>query len=307
MSIGGLSFASTLLLLAAGEPSVAQTQPPTETSANRLTYATDAVANMGAPRSIQIDAGNGDVATLHYTKKGNKAVYEGDVVVGNADELEFAAQAGPVKLYKASPDDLTPFGYMAKSVIGGARKWPNNLVPYSIDPAYPSAGLVLQAMAAWQNATHVQFVERTAANSSSYHNYVYFTNGTDPNACYSYGVGMQGGRQLVELVDGCQYGQIVHEIGHVLGLDHEQNRSDRDKYVKVNTRNIMHGYEGAFVQRPSLYKDIGTYDYDSIMHYEEDAFSVDGQPTITALNGAKIGQRDHVSQGDISAIGTVYK
>jgi hypothetical protein len=285
----------------------AAAQTPTDTKTNWLSFAAKAAASMGVPKSIQVDAGNGTIGTLYYTKKGNRAIFEGDIIIGDADQLEFAAQAGPVKLFRSSPEDTTPFGYMAKSVLSGARKWPGDVVPYSIDPAYPSSDLVLQAISAWQNVTKVRFVERTLANASSYRNYVYFTNGTDPNACYSYGVGMQGGRQLVELVDGCQFGQIVHEIGHVLGLDHEQNRSDRDKYVKVNLENVMKGYEGAFAQRPSLYKDLGTYDYDSIMHYETDAFSVNSQPTITSLNGAAIGQRDHISQGDIAAIATVYK
>src|SRR4029077_5178653 len=46
-------------------------------------------------------------------------------------------------------------------------------------------------------------------------------------------------------------GEIIHEIGHVLGLDHEQNRKDRDQYVRVNINNITEGYAYAFEQRPS--------------------------------------------------------
>jgi hypothetical protein len=309
----GLFFGLSLIgsVAAQDNPAPNQTASP-QASTDGLASATATLAaTLGEPKSIQVDLGNGDLATLNYLKRGNRAIFEGDIIIGNADQLEFAAQVGPVKLFRKSPDDTTPFGYMAKSVLFGSRKWLNNTVPYTIDPTYASSDLILQAISAWEHVTKVHFVERTAANMASYHSYVYFTKGTDPRACLSEGVGMQGGRQLVELVDGCQLGQIIHEIGHVLGLDHEQNRSDRDKYVKVIFQNIVKGYEGQFVQRPSLYMDLGTYDYDSIMHYEQNAFGINGGTTIMPVGplppGVMLGQRDHISQGDISAIGTVYK
>jgi hypothetical protein len=42
------------------------------------------------------------------------------------------------------------------------------------------------------------------------------------------------------------------------------------------------------------------------MHYPAWAFSRNDQPTIEALNGEAIGQRDGLSQGDITAINDLY-
>jgi len=30
----------------------------------------------------------------------------------------------------------------------------------------------------------------------------------------------------------------VHEIGHFLGMEHEQKRADRDQHVKINLSNL---------------------------------------------------------------------
>ena len=61
--------------------------------------------------------------------------------------------------------------------------------------------------------------------------------------CYSY-LGMigSGGEQDISIGRGCEYKAIVqHEILHALGRIHEQCRTDRDKYVRINEENIIEG------------------------------------------------------------------
>lgn len=69
---------------------------------------------------------------------------------------------------------------------------------------------------------------------------------------------------------------------HALGFLHEQNRSERDSYVDIVWGNIQQGRQNNF-QKASAETTDGQgveYDYRSVMHYSDHAFSANGGPTI---------------------------
>ncbi|GAB1600720.1 astacin-like metalloprotease toxin 2, partial [Argonauta hians] len=138
--------------------------------------------------------------------------------------------------------------------------------------------------------------------------YLYFSTG---KGCHS-PVGFGGKTQGVSLGPGCRdMGTAVHEVLHNLGFYHEQNRPDRDSYIKINLSNVKKGHEGNFnlLFPPLIDTQNLPYDYRSIMHYGPYAFAIDRSiPTIIPLKkGAIIGQRSGMSQLDIIQFQRLYK
>ena len=46
-------------------------------------------------------------------------------------------------------------------------------------------------------------------------------------------MGRRGNRQDITLGAGCTVGNCIHEIGHAVGLWHEQSREDRDAFLRA--------------------------------------------------------------------------
>ncbi|CAL1299243.1 unnamed protein product, partial [Larinioides sclopetarius] len=104
--------------------------------------------------------------------------------------------------------------------------------------------------------------------------------------CYSF-VGRVGGPQIVSLGTGCGYqGTITHELGHAVGFYHEQNRSDRDEYLKIYWENIRPGEEDQFFKLlPSQNILLTPFDYESVMLYGSMTFSKDKTKNLRTMEG----------------------
>jgi len=222
---------------------------------------------------------------LQASEIDGMAVFEGDIVLGSLAEVAKAREA-------------VAKGIETLGIVVKGHRWPQGRVPYEIDSALPSPDRVIKAIAHWEQKTKLRFPIRTREQ-----NYVCFR---PANGCSS-SVGMQGGVQYVNLGPDCTTGNAIHEIGHTIGLWHEQSRSDRDSYITIVWDNIIQGLEHNFLQHVTDGDDVGPYDYGSIMHYPADAFAKDPRtPTILTNGTASIGQRIGLSQGDIEAANSIY-
>jgi hypothetical protein len=272
----------------------------TKTIRVKKTAASQKVSAHGEQRSgpiagtALVDGATFSQKALQYAVVDGMAIFEGDIILGTAEQM----QAMDVQAARSIGIPAT--------VNGHAYRWPGGKVPYEIASTLPNQSRVTDAIAHWQANTTIRFILRTSANASQYPDYVRFVSGS---GCSS-SVGRQGGMQNVTLGSSCTAGNCIHEIGHTIGLWHEQSREDRNSWVTINWANIDPAMQHNFNQQISDGDDLGAYDYGSIMHYPRTAFTINGQDTIvpkqTIPAGVVMGQRSGLSAGDLAGVRLMY-
>lgn len=81
---------------------------------------------------------------------------------------------------------------------------------------------------------------------------------------------------------------ILHELLHTIGFGHHHQRSDRDQYIEIHLENanlsdseVLTNY-ATQVRPDERVMHLTPFDFDSVMLYDEDAFSIYGESVITS-------------------------
>lgn len=228
---------------------------------------------------------DGDLLVSQVLVLEEYAVAHGDILIGTYDEMLELEQKG--QLPKMSEPSI----------------WEGGIIPYTIDNDYTYPDRVKKVIDYYHQKTPIRFVEWDGVSED----YVIFASGVEH--CFAH-LGRRGGPQKVVLSSGCYEAEIAHEIMHVLGFLHEQNREDRDEYLSIHWDNIEEVYHEQFKKMPNPFTaGIGLpFDLNSIMIYSPFSFAVDSnRPTMTKKNGELYERSAQLlSEGDIKKIETLY-
>ena len=187
--------------------------------------------------------------------------------------------------------------------------WPNGRIAYSFNSNFEKyEQYAIAAMDSIAAATGLVFYPKTANTSD----YIYFYHSSSGNNSY---IGMQGGRQVINIKNVTNISVIMHEILHSLGIFHEHSRTDRDDYITINFNNIKQEKQFNFAKySESQYTgyNTGPFDFNSLMLYDgiitDPNFVINPSVyTITVKDtGRPTVSGSTLSAGDIEAIQSIY-
>jgi Astacin (Peptidase family M12A) len=154
-------------------------------------------------------------------------------------------------------------------------RWPNGVIPYEFDEAIELSDPIRQtvfkaATDFWHQRTPVRFVVRNGESD-----YIHVKRVPSKERC-SMHAGRKGGAQNLECAGNPSVGSVAHELGHAIGLFHEQQRTDRDAMVGVSYAAIRDEPQNYARRDDELM--VGPYDYASLMHYTMNVNAADRRP-----------------------------
>jgi hypothetical protein len=202
-----------------------------------------------------------------------------------------------------------------KTSTGKYRAWPGGRIPYAF--ARDSKGNILldattreklsKVMTAWETLTEgrVRFRQKSSTDTA----YVEILTGKTLVRPF---VGYRANRVQELYLKKGEVGPVIrHELGHVLGLHHEQRRSDRLKHIQVKSQNIVDSKHCRYqFSACSDCERLGSYDIASVMQYRSkrdlSACRIDGKPVLLKLDGSLIDHDWKISVKDLNSVALLY-
>jgi hypothetical protein len=220
-----------------------------------------------------------------------KAVYQGDIVLDHVEQSPNGPQAQSFGI--AYSQYMWP-------LVGSVHQ-----IPYAIDPSSGDMTNLNTAISTF-NSTFSGLIQLVPYTSQT--NYIDFDFDADDTSgvCEAY-EGMIGGEQVVGGSGTCTVATILHEMGHTVGVWHEQSRPDRDTYVTVNYGAVIKASRSFFDPISDDQQELTPYDYASVMEYPAFSFSRNGEPCIESIPaGIPLSNPNGYSAADIDGIERLY-
>jgi hypothetical protein len=187
------------------------------------------------------------------------------------------------------------------------RAWPEGRVPYKIADGVGSTTetRLLKAMAEWEEKTDhlIQFVPATDDDIA----FVRVKVGS-PSVSF---VGYKKDTISKLYLRNPEYITVIrHELGHVLGLHHEHQRSDRLQHIEVELDNVVDTNlcDNQFSECTDC--EVGAYAVNSVMHYRSyrdlSQCRVNDQAVLLNLDGTAIDHNWVIRAKDAEAVAELY-
>jgi hypothetical protein len=220
-----------------------------------------------------------------------KAVYQGDIVLDHVEQSPNGPQAQSFGI--AYSQYMWP-------LVGSVYQ-----IPYTIDPSSGDMTNLNTAVSTF-NSTFSGLIQLVPYTSQT--NYIDFDfDADDTSGVCEANEGMVGHEQVVGGSGTCTVATILHEMGHTVGVWHEQSRPDRDTYVTVNYGAVIKASRSFFDPISDDQQELTPYDYASVMEYPAFSFSRNGEPCIESIPaGIPLSNPNGYSAADIDGIERLY-
>lgn len=139
----------------------------------------------------------------------------------------------------------------------------------------------------------------------------YATGGREGSGSF----GLVGGEQKIFIptqFDNPQYDEdeirafFMHAFCNAAGMFNEQQRPDRDSWVRIYSSNIKDACQFQFTKQSNNYITRGTFDYNSITMASSYAYSKNGNKTIERISGGEIARTVELSDRDKGFLNYFY-